>query len=323
VSFRSSVSVIIPAYKSEPFITESVESCLDQSYPVTEIIVIDDGSPDRTGDLVEAIARRDGRVKVVRQSNNGVATARNRGLKLATGDLIVFHDADDRLLHGAIEAGVRAFEAHPECGYVHGRNRPIDDGGRITGEPSREMDRVDVRTTLEGNTLIPPSAGMFRRSAIDAVGHFRQELAPAEDYDLYIRLSFQFPAHCHNEVVVEYRSHGGNNSVTSPSRTLQALEMTLDAASRMVGHDPALRQSIRTGRQSWRGIMGPDLAYEVARSVKAAKFGHALRTFGLMVRKYPKGIPAYAAELAGKVVGTRRRPVVAHGLGDDRQAVTQ
>ncbi|QNH65825.1 glycosyltransferase family 2 protein [Proteus vulgaris] len=91
------VSIIIPMYNVEPFIAKCVNSVIEQTYKNIEIILIDDGSPDLSGDIAEEIALTDKRVKVIRTENRGVSSARNLGIKLSKGEYLVFVDSDDYL----------------------------------------------------------------------------------------------------------------------------------------------------------------------------------------------------------------------------------
>src|SRR5829696_6977365 len=115
------VSVVIPCYNQAHFLEEAIESVLAQSYKDFEIIVIDDGSTDDTGE----VAGRYPRVRLFRQDNQGLAAARNAGLWRSKGEYLVFLDADDRLLPWALEVGLKHLRAHPECAFVSGYYRPI------------------------------------------------------------------------------------------------------------------------------------------------------------------------------------------------------
>src|SRR6185437_11144924 len=89
---RARVSVVIPTYNSGPLVTEAVESVLAQTLPAAEVLVVDDGSTDDTPERLAAYGER---IRYLPQANQGVAAARNRGIREATGDLIAFLDADD------------------------------------------------------------------------------------------------------------------------------------------------------------------------------------------------------------------------------------
>ena len=89
------VSIIVPVYKVEAYLQRCVESLVRQTYPHVEIILVDDGSPDRSGELCDVFAKEDSRIVVVHQENQGVSAARNRGLDAMTGDWVCFCDGDD------------------------------------------------------------------------------------------------------------------------------------------------------------------------------------------------------------------------------------
>ena len=126
------VSVIVTCFNQACFLTEAIESVLAQSYPRTEILVVDDGSTDATA----AVAARYP-VRCLRQPNAGLAAARNTGIAATAGPMLVFLDADDRLLSGALEAGVRCHREHPGCGLVYGSYVYVDVAGRRSAAPVR------------------------------------------------------------------------------------------------------------------------------------------------------------------------------------------
>ena len=95
VKMNSKISVIIPAYNAEKTIERCLNSVTEQSYTNLEIIVVDDGSKDRTLSILNAAAKNDRRIKVISKKNGGAASARNQGLKIVSGEFITFLDADD------------------------------------------------------------------------------------------------------------------------------------------------------------------------------------------------------------------------------------
>src|SRR5918997_500688 len=105
------VSVVIPCYNQAHFLGEAIESVLSQTYPHFEVVVVDDGSTDNT----QEVAARYPGVRYIRQENQGLAGARNAGIRRSNGSFLVFLDADDRLLPRALEAGLKALKEHPEC----------------------------------------------------------------------------------------------------------------------------------------------------------------------------------------------------------------
>lgn len=111
------VSIIIPAYNAENYLKRSLESALNQTYPNVEVIVVDDGSTDRTAEAVMAF--NDSRIVYAYQTNQGQGAARNHGIRISKGNYITFLDADDAYLASKVEEEVRFFEAHPEYDAVY------------------------------------------------------------------------------------------------------------------------------------------------------------------------------------------------------------
>ena len=97
---KETVSIIIPVYNSEPYLSRCLDSVLAQTYPKIEVLLIDDGSTDNSYAICQQYAQRDSRMKVIHQQNQGAAAARNTGLDNATGEYIMFCDSDDILSEG-------------------------------------------------------------------------------------------------------------------------------------------------------------------------------------------------------------------------------
>lgn len=106
------ISVIVPVYRVEPYLEECIESILKQSYPQLEVILVDDGSPDRCGLICDGYAQKDQRIIVIHQKNAGAAAARNAGLRVASGEYIAFVDGDDFLEPDACENLLQAMLEH-------------------------------------------------------------------------------------------------------------------------------------------------------------------------------------------------------------------
>lgn len=190
--YRPGVSVVVPAYSEEKVIVRTVQSLLAQEYPGTlEIIVVDDGSPDRTADVVTAAFENNPSIRVLRKPNGGKASALNVGVREATGEIVVAVDADTLLAPGAIEALVAPL-SDDRVGAVAGNAKVGNRINLVTRWQAVEYitsQNLDRRafSLLNCITVVPGAVGAWRRGLVlDAGGFSEQTLA--EDQDLTLTL---------------------------------------------------------------------------------------------------------------------------------------
>lgn len=177
---KDKVSVIIPVYKAEKYLAQCMDSVLGQSYENLEIILVDDGSPDRCPEMCEAYAVKDSRVRVIHQQNGGAAAARNRGLEAATGQFIAFVDSDDyiapdmyeKLLAALVDSG--ADISLCDVKYVDGQ------GHELQQIPPMVPETIGPKTFYERMEFVPdawryivPWNRLHRRALFDTV-RFRE-----------------------------------------------------------------------------------------------------------------------------------------------------
>lgn len=197
------ISVIIPVYNGERFLTEALWSVLDQTLPPDEVIVVDDGSNDRTAQIVaNASAQTVVPIQYVYQTNQGPAVARNHGLRLARGELIAFQDADDIWSMEKLATQVAWLQWHPQAHAVIGYSQIV-----LT-------DPNDVAATVlygRPGPILLLQEGLFRRSIFDLAGQFDPHLRGDEDVEWFLRL-LEHPVELiiHPDVVLTYRRHTGN-----------------------------------------------------------------------------------------------------------------
>lgn len=207
------VSIIIPAYNAEKYILLTIRSVLEQNYRPLEILLIDDGSTDSTAALVE---REVPQVRIIRQANAGVAAARNTGLRLATGELICFVDADDGWFPGKLLAQVNYLLQQPNVGMVyHGWLvwKPDAEGHYV--EPQQPVHphahQIDVERSgwiyhkLLLDCIVHTSTVMMRNHVFKNVGFFDTQLTNGEDYNYWLRVSREFEIHKLKGVYSYYR----------------------------------------------------------------------------------------------------------------------
>ena len=196
------VSVIVPAFNPGAYLVEAVESVLAQTVADWELIVVDDGSTACFPDL-----GADARIRIVRQPNGGPASARNRGIDLARGEFVAFLDADDLWLPTKLAHQLDLMVSHPQFALCATQFRHVDatgtEGAIGYGRP---MSRPDLLATGDG---ICTSSVMVRSSAL-AGRYFRADLTPAEDFDLWLRLSGEAQEGFVPTVEVLYRHHDSN-----------------------------------------------------------------------------------------------------------------
>jgi glycosyltransferase involved in cell wall biosynthesis len=209
---RPLVSVIIPAYNAELFIEETLKSVLAQTYKNIEVIVVDDGSQDRTAEIVNKFREIDQRVKLVTQVNSGVAVARNTGIAKAQGEFIAPIDADDIWYPDNIAKQVECFERSPvKVGLVYSWSVYIDEIGSLTGGFCAGNITGNVYTTLIWQNFIDnASASLIRRSVLEKVGLYdwklkEQKAQGCEDWDLYLRIAESYEFAVVPEFLIGYR----------------------------------------------------------------------------------------------------------------------
>ncbi len=282
-----SVSVIIPCFNTGEYLAEAVASALDQDHPDVEVVVVDDGSTDRTPEVMRGL----GGIVGIRQANQGVSSARNTGVARSRGEYVVFLDADDRLLPGAVRLGVEELERRSGCGFVYGYSRTIDRDGRVIESRANPpvVENAGYGVLLAGEGLVPPAVAMFRRSAVESVGGFDMSRRLTQDHDFYLRVAQRWPVFCHGCVVADYRWHGGNACGQSPARTLRAVLSTIDGQREYVRSHPEFGPAAQEGRRHWVELFGPQLVPEAIRWARLGKVGLALRAGATALRHYPHG----------------------------------
>jgi glycosyltransferase involved in cell wall biosynthesis len=207
---RLKVSVIIPAHNAEPYLRDAIESVLAQSYEVDECLVVDDGSSDRTAELAAGFGDP---VRVLRQINRGVSTARNRGARQARGDLLAFLDADDRWLQARVERGVEAIKRQPEADAVICATRVVDRHLRALGVIRQDPAlRPEDLLLCRGEMVSTSSNLLIRREVFEQLRGFDERLSTAADWALNYRLIERNKLVTLPEPLVEYRRHGSNMS---------------------------------------------------------------------------------------------------------------
>lgn len=204
------VSVIIPTYNSSQFLYEAVQSVLQQTLTDIEIIVVDDGSTDKTSELMQQFGNK---VNYIYQENQGVSAARNNGIKASRGKYVAFLDSDDIWLPTKLEKQIKALNENPKNKVCYTEYFSVSE--KMTPQDLRRI-RSDVSVLqdllLVGNVVGPPSTVVAEREMFERIGGFDESLSLSADWDMWIRLACVTEFIFLNEPLVKYRLHKSNMS---------------------------------------------------------------------------------------------------------------
>jgi Glycosyl transferase family 2 len=289
------VSVVIPCYNQAAFLGDAIESAQQQTHAPVEVIVVDDGSSDRTASVAAGYPA----VRYVRQRNSGAAAARTAGLHESRGEFVIFLDADDRLLPEAAAIGLEALRAHPEWGFVTGHVRLIGADGAPRGIPVQDHAKGNQYIALlRSNYIWTPGVVLYRRSTLASIGSFDPAARASADYELNIRIARQLPIGCHHQIVLEYRQHGANMSADA-GRMLQSAVSVRKTQRPYVADDPAARHAWKDGLAAVRARYGGRLLRQIKADLRMpGRRRRAVRGLLCLLQYYPEGL---LTALAGRV----------------------
>jgi glycosyltransferase involved in cell wall biosynthesis len=183
-------SVIIPTFNRETFIEKAVDSVLGQSFSDLELIVIDDGSTDKTKELISHCS--DKRLNYVYQKNQGVANARNKGMKLARGEFIAFLDSDDHWVSEKLEVSSDYIKNFPDIHIFHTEEVWYKNGNLLDQKKKHKKPTGFVYEKALPICCISISTAVIKKEVFDAVGIFDEELVACEDYDFWLRATHKY-----------------------------------------------------------------------------------------------------------------------------------
>ncbi|RMG43947.1 MAG: glycosyltransferase family 2 protein [Acidobacteria bacterium] len=209
------IDVVIPAHNAEPFLAEAVRSALRQTLAPKRVIVVDDGSTDRTAEVAASFGER---VILVRHERcRGLPAARNSGIRAGDAPLVALLDADDAWLERHLERAAAEFARHPHIGLCYAQVVDCDENLRpISTRKFRRREAEDVFDELYMSAFpIPPSAAVLRREALERCGMFDERLLKAQDFECWLRIAMLYPISCIDEPLCLRRNHA--RSITQGS----------------------------------------------------------------------------------------------------------
>jgi glycosyltransferase involved in cell wall biosynthesis len=231
------VSILIPAYNAQRYLVDAVQSMLAQTYGDFECIVVDDGSTDRTSQLLADLASRDPRVRAMRVPHAGIVEALNAGLYAARGELIARMDADDISLPQRLEKQIQFLDSHPEVVALGTKVILVDPYDSPLWEIDVKVDHVQIEDELlrgNGWAVFHPSV-VIRKSALDKSGVYRPEYQWSEDLDLFLRLAQCGKIANLPDVLLRYRQHFASVNRTKLELQMRRVERLLVDAYRRRG----------------------------------------------------------------------------------------
>ena len=199
------VSVVIPTYNRINLLERAVNSVIRQTKNAFEIIVVDDGSDDNSSEMVK---QKFGSVILVRQENCGVSAARNRGIEISKGDWIALLDSDDEWKPNKLEKQINALSEDPDYFFCHTNETWIRNGVRVNqGKRHKKYGGYIFDKCLD-ICRISPSSALFKKSILEHVGLFDNELHVCEDYDLWLRITREHKILFIDEpLIIKYGGH--------------------------------------------------------------------------------------------------------------------
>lgn len=208
------ITVITPSYNQGHFIERTIKSILEQEFSgELQYLVVDGGSTDNT---LEILRQYGSRIAWTSEKDNGLADAVNKGLARATGEIIGWLNSDDLYRPGTLQRVVKYFEQHPDCMWLYGKCRIIDENDReiyrnVTRYKNLLLSRYSYGRLLTENYISQPAV-FFRKSLMEETGLLRTDLRFAMDYDLWLRFGKRYPAGVIPEYLSDFRRHAASLS---------------------------------------------------------------------------------------------------------------
>lgn len=199
------ISVVIPTWNRADLVHRAVKSVINQTLPAAEVIVVDDGSDDNTK---ERVARDFPEAVVLTQTNQGVSSARNHGIRMATGEWIALLDSDDEWLPGKLAAQAKLLSIRTNLEVCHTKELWIRDGRRVNPKQKHSKPEGWIFDSCLPLCCVSPSSILMRRSVFDKVGWFDETLPACEDYDMWLRVFCEYEVGLvESPMLIKYGGH--------------------------------------------------------------------------------------------------------------------
>ncbi|MBI2269451.1 MAG: glycosyltransferase family 2 protein [Bacteroidetes bacterium] len=199
------VSILLPVYNAEPYIHNSIQSILDQTYSNWELIIVDDGSTDHSVEVAEAF--KDKRIQILKKSNSGMADSLNKAMAIAKGDYIARQDADDISLPERLEKQIRFMLKNTEIGLLGTWSGIINEKGESTRQFHKHpLSSPELKCDLFFDNPFVHSSAIFKRNVIDGCGVYDTTInSLVQDFEYWFRISRKYDVANIGEVLHQYR----------------------------------------------------------------------------------------------------------------------
>lgn len=282
------VSVVIATYNMAEYLPLAIRSALEQTYRNIEVLVVDDGSSDRTRDVVEPFLG-DGRLRYLYQTNKGQAAAKNLGVGDARGQYVAFLDADDMWVREKLDEQIPLFLASPKTGVVYARVAYIDEAGNDLGIADNELFRGRVSGPMLVRNFIGFGTSVVRMVCLQRLGAFDESIGMGIDYDLWLRLSTEYEFEFVDRPLLRYRLWSGQMSGNCRGRYLSGIATMRRFLSRFPGVVDKATQN-----EAWAHTY---VGYGQCLRQMDGQIAPALRQYVRAIRYRPWYVPAWKAIL--------------------------
>ncbi|MDP8299342.1 MAG: glycosyltransferase family A protein [Candidatus Tantalella remota] len=226
-----SISVIIAVYNDKKYVGECIESILSQTFTDFELILVDDGSTDGTGDILREYASADSRIVLeVKKSNTGIAASRNRGFELSRGTFIAVIDSDDRARPERLREQLEFLSSHGAIGGVGTFQEYIGMYGEHLDIREITQGEGDITDLCTGIVPISHTTCMFRREVLESVGGYRTQFERSVDYDLLLRIQEKYRLFNMGRVLTEHRFSSSRGTVRERKKQMLYMELARQLA---------------------------------------------------------------------------------------------
>jgi len=258
-SSSPTVSVVIPAYNAAPWIAETLDSVLAQTFLDFEVIVVDDGSSDKTPEVVAGYGSR---VRYLRKENGGAASARNVGIRAARGSYIAFVDADDLWLPEKLQLQMDLFSRHPDLAWVYSDAIVFDQESGQEAFKTSDVTKLyagDILRPLLLFNFIASPTPVIRRDVLGTAGYFDElrDLHGSEDWNMWLWIAAKYQVRFVERPLAKYRRHA--TSMTGTMHLQSAFRSRWTIIENAVARDPERLSDLREQAlaEVCLGMVGP------------------------------------------------------------------